>query len=148
MKAWLKKNVISVVIGVILLIVAMCILVYLASPVDRDPKKSPIAKEEQNPSSRGFPQHFAGEKIKISKDGYLYERIPGWTYYETTENHLIYVPNGTTDKYFKGPGGWESEYPNKGEIRALTRATDEIWVYQNPNYGESEFTLKIVSVSR
>lgn len=90
--------------------------------------------------------HHSGKKIKIDEGGYLYERTPGWTYWESTEDHLIYIPNGTNEKYFIGPNGWESEYPNKGTVRALTRPTDEILVYPNKNYGGSKFTLKIFKI--
>lgn len=90
--------------------------------------------------------HHSGKKVIISEGGYLYERTPGWSYSESTEDHLIYVPNGTNEKYFKGPNGWESEYPNQGEVRALTRPTDEILVFPNKNYGGSKFTLKIVKI--
>ncbi len=90
--------------------------------------------------------HHSGKKVIIGESGYLYERTPGWSYSESTEDHLIYIPNGTNEKYFKGPNGWESEYPNKGEVRALTRPTDEILVYPNKNYGGSKFTLKIVKI--
>jgi len=91
--------------------------------------------------------HHAGKKIKVGKNGYLYKRTAGYTYTETTADHVVYAPTNGGEKFFVGPNGYEAEKPG-GRIISNPAPHNDYYLYPNENYGTKEVIFEIVNIEK
>lgn len=96
--------------------------------------------------------HEPGDKISIGPQGCVYSRTAGWTYWEATNDHIIYVVRSASGKekerYFFGPTGWETEKPDSKEEIKTPPPILEYFLLPNKAYGCKEATLHIPKITR
>ncbi len=132
-----------VVVSVILLITMVFRSCNSSTKHPRNESDQPIAI---NPTqSRHL--HNAGDEISIPKEGVLYKRTAGWTYWEATTDHIIFEAVDTKEKYYFGPSNrWEPESPNSVGIR-IPPPTLYYRLYPNSAYGTETATLQIAKIT-
>ncbi len=110
-------------------------------------KRSKNETSQSTTTSQPKHLHRAGDEISISKEGILYKRTAGWTYWEATTDHIIFEAVDTKERYYFGPSNrWEPASPNSVGI-PIPPPTLSYRLYPNTAYGTESATLQIAKIT-